>query len=193
MTGGGRITAARKYHDEEDIPVTWKLAFAGNHKPALRGVGKEMERRLRLVKCNASIPDEDVDRKFRENMLAEEGPQILEWILQGAVQWHQSGLPLPEPISDATRDYLESEDVLGDWLGECTEQRGETKRSDAYKNYAEWAEKRGDRAWSNRGWWAGMEDRGYKARKTNGIWYAIGLTLKTPQNYDPQPGRYPAD
>jgi P4 family phage/plasmid primase-like protien len=191
MTGGGRITAARKYHDEEDIPVTWKLAFAGNHKPALRGVGKEMERRLRLVKCNASIPDEDVDRKFRENMLAQEGPQILEWILQGAVRWHESGLPLPEPISDATRDYLESEDVLGDWLGECTEQCGDTKRSDAYRNYAEWAEKAGGRAWSNRAWWAGMEDRGYKARKTNGIWHAIGLTLKNPPSYDPQPGRYP--
>jgi P4 family phage/plasmid primase-like protien len=192
MTGGGRITAARKYHDEEDIPVTWKLAFAGNHKPALRGVGKEMERRLRLVKCNASIPDEDVDRKFRENMIAQEGPQILEWILQGAVRWHESGLPLPEPISDATRDYLESEDVLGDWLGECTEQRGETKRSDAYKNYSEWAEKRGDRPWSSRAWWAGMEDRGYKARKVHGgIWFVNGLTLKNPPNYDPQPGRYP--
>ena len=178
MTGGGRITAARKYHDEEDIPVTWKLAFAGNHKPALRGVGKEMERRIRLVKCNASIPDDAVDRKFRERMIAEEGPQILAWILEGAVRWHDAGLPLPESVSDATRDYLESEDIIGEWIGERCEQRSEVLRTSAYRNYSEWAEKRGDRAWSNRAWWAAMEDRGYRTRKTGGAYWVTGLSLK---------------
>jgi len=190
MTGGGRITAALKYQDEADISVTWKLAFAGNHKPSLRGVGKEMERRIRLVKCNESIPDEAVDRRFRENMIRAEGPQILNWILQGAVRWRDSGLSLPEPVSDATREYLDAEDLIGDWLAENCEQRGETKRPIAYHDYADWATKRGDRAWGNRAWWAAMESHGYVARKTGGVWFVSGLSLKNPPSYDPQPGRY---
>lgn len=178
MTGGGKITAARKYRDEEDISVTWKLAFAGNHKPALRGVGKEMERRIRLVKCNASIPDDVVDRNFRASMIAEEGPQILAWILEGATSWLDGGLPLPEPIADATRDYLSSEDVIGDWLAECCESKGECERPNAYRNYSSWAERRGDRAWSNRAWWSAMEDRGFTARKTSGLWWIKDLSLQ---------------
>lgn len=178
MTGGGKITAARKYRDEEDIQVTWKLAFAGNHKPALRGVGKEMERRIRLVKCNASIPDETVDRNFRASMIAAEGPQILNWILQGAVQWLDGGLSLPETVSIATKDYLSSEDVIGDWITECCEDRGECSRPDAYRNYATWMDRRGDRAWSNRAWWSALEDRGFRARKTDGQWRIEGLSVK---------------
>lgn len=178
MTGGGKITAARKYHDEEDIRVTWKLAFAGNHKPALRGVGKEMERRIRLIKCNASIPDEQVDRNFRARMIAEEGPQILQWIFDGAARWLETGLPLPSAISDATRDYLTGEDTIGDWLGECCEDKGECDRPSAFRNYAAWSEKRGDRAWSSRAWWSALEDRGYTARKTGGTWRVKDMTLK---------------
>jgi P4 family phage/plasmid primase-like protien len=190
MTGGGKITAALKYHDEGDIQVTWKLAFAGNHKPALRGVGKEMERRIRLVKCTASIPDESVDRNFRASMIAQEGPQILNWILQGAVQWHDAGLPLPDQIQADTRDYLTSEDVIGDWLTECTEDHGECSRPDAYRNFTTWMDGRGDRAWSSRAWWSAMEDRGHVARKTDGQWRITRLSLKfIPQgqgtsNYD---------
>ena len=191
MTGGGKITAARKYHDEEDIQVTWKLAFAGNHKPALRGVGKEMERRIRLVKCNASIPDEDVDRNFRARMIAEEGPQILNWILEGAVAWHDGGLPLPEAVSDATRDYLTSEDVIGDWITERCDDGGECDRPTAYRNYSAWMEKRGDRAWSNRAWWSALEDRGYRARKSDGQWRIVGLELKMLASDEPPAARYP--
>jgi putative DNA primase/helicase len=177
QTGGGKITAARKYHDEEDIPVTWKLAFAGNHKPALRGVGKEMERRIRLVKCNASIPDDAVDKRFRERMIAEEGPQILNWILEGAMAWRDGGLPLPEQITDATRDYLQSEDTIGDWIEECCEQKGYIARPAAYKAFSSWQERRGERSWGNRAWWSAMEDRGYSAKKSNGIWHIGGLSL----------------
>ena len=192
MTGGGKITAARKYRDEEDIRVTWKLAFAGNHKPALRGVGKEMERRIRLVKCNASIPDEAVDRQFRARMIAQEGPQILNWIFEGAVAWHDGGLPLPEGVSDATRDYLTSEDVIGDWLAErCEEGDGSVDRPAAYRNFSAWMEKRGDRGWSNRAWWSALEDRGFSVRKSSGERRIVGLTLKVTPPDEPPAGRYP--
>lgn len=185
MTGSTKITAARKYHDEEDIRITWKLAFAGNHKPALRGVGKEMERRIRLVKCNASIPDEAVDRKFRERMIAEEGPQIIHWIFQGSALWLDAGLPLPASVADATRDYLSSEDIIGDWLAECCETEGRCERPGAYRNYVAWSEKREERPWTSRGFWSALEDRGFTAGKSNGAVYINNLSLKLPADAPP--------
>jgi putative DNA primase/helicase len=178
VTGGGKLTANFMRENPFDFPITFKLSVAGNHKPALRGVGKEMERRIRLVRCDASIPDEEVDRNFRANLIATEGPQILNWILQGAVQWHQSRLPLPERIADATREYLQTEDLIADWLLECCDQTGTALRPDAHKSFCAWLEKRGDRAWSSRAWWSALEDRGYSAQKRMGAWMVKGLSLK---------------
>ena len=179
VTGGGKLTVNFMHQDPFDMPIRFKLAVASNSKPNLRRVGKEMERRIRLVKCNASIPDEEVDRNFRERMIANEGPQILNWILDGAMRWKEAGLTHPDSIQSATRDYLQSVDILGDWLLECTEQSGQTERPKAYENFKAWFAKQGnDHAWGPQAWWSAMEDRGYVMKRTASARYVLGLTLK---------------
>ena len=180
MTGGGKITANFMRCDPFDITPTWKLLFAGNDKPGLRGVGKEMERRIRLVQCNAQIADEQVDRHFRDKMLSEEGPQIMSWILEGAVNWHSSGLTLPESIEQATKEYLADEDVIGEWIVERCEQRvgAEMSRPHAHKNYKDWCQQKDVRAWSSKSFAAALEKRGYGKRRTNSDRFITGLALK---------------
>lgn len=179
VTGGGKLTVNFMHSDPFDMQIRFKLAVASNSKPSLRRVGKEMERRIRLVRANASIPDEEVDKQFRERMIADEGPQILNWILQGAVNWKQSGLTYPEKVQTDTQDYLQSVDLLGDWLEECTEQSGETERPLAYANFKAWFAKQGnDHAWGPQAWWSAMEDRGYAIRRTSSARFVKGLSLK---------------
>ena len=182
-TGGGKLTVNFMQKDPFDMEIKFKLAFAGNTKPQLRRVGKEMQRRVKLVRCNAMVPDEQVDQHFRQKMIAEEGPQILNWILEGAQHWKREGLPLPEGIQDATKDYMEGEDHVGDWLAECTEQKGETRRPDAYANFKTWFLKQGnDHAWGPQAWWSAMEDRGYSIRRTPSDRFVKGLSLRLGAN-----------
>ena len=189
MTGGGKITANFMRCDPFDMAPTWKLLFAGNDKPGLRGVGKEMERRIRLIQCNAQIADEQVDRHFRAKMIAEEGPQIMAWVLDGAVQWHEGGLTLPESIADATREYLSSEDTLGDWIVERCEQKPllEVSRPMAYRNYKDWCHQKEMRPWSTKAFSAELEKRGYKLRKSSSDRFVVGLSLRAVETPDGPP------
>ena len=182
-TGGGKLTVNFMHSDPFDMQIKFKLAVAGNSKPQLRRVGKEMQRRIRLIKCNAMVPDDQLDQNFRRRMIHGEGPQIMNWILEGAVRWKAEGLPMPEGISDATRDYLDGEDAIGDWLSECTTQDGETRRPDAYNNFKTWFQRQGnDHAWGPSAWWSAMEDRGYTLRRTSSDRFVRGLSLKSGAN-----------
>ena len=129
------------------------------------------------------VLDENVDRNFKSRLVAEEGPQILEWVLSGAQDWVREGLPHPEAIQTATADYLTTEDVIGDWLTDCTDQEGEARKTDAYANFKTWMQKQGhEHAWSPQAWWSALEDRGYTIHRTSSDRFIRGLGVKAGAN-----------
>ena len=95
LTGGGEIEARLMAQDNFEFMPQFKLWFAGNHKPQLRGVGKAMQRRLQLIPFTVTIPDEDRDDKLAEKLRAEY-PRILRWMLEGLAAWQDYGLAAPE-------------------------------------------------------------------------------------------------
>lgn len=190
ITGGGKIEARFMKQDHFEFMPQFKLLLAGNHKPQLRGVGKAIQRRIHLVPFTVTIRDEDRDDELQEK-LAAEYPQILQWMVQGCAQWIRHGLDAPPEVLDATSRYIESEDVIGEWLDERTDQRGETARPIAYKNYRAWMEGRGERPWSTKAFWAALEERGFVDRKSNGTFHIVGLSLRSSGDNEPPPGRYP--
>ncbi len=177
ITGGGRIEARFMRQDDFEFMPQFKLLIAGNHKPQLRGVGKAMQRRIHLVPFTVTIHDADRDDKLIEKLQAEY-PQILAWIIQGCEAWREGGLQAPPEVIEATSKYIESEDVIGEWLDECCELKGEVARPVAYKNYRAWVESREERAWSTKAFWAALEERGFTLRKSVGTWFITGLSLK---------------
>jgi len=186
-TGGGKLTCNYMHSDHFEQRVTWKVTLASNHKPSMRSVGKDMQRRIRLIKCNAGIADADVQRDFRQSMVAAEGPQILNWILEGAEEWHREGLPLPAQIAEATKDYVDGLDALGDWLAAHTEQTGETPRPQAYNSFRQFMERNGAHPWGVQAWWSAMEDRGYQIRRTATARIVKSLTIIDPGDNAPPP------
>ena len=195
VTGGGKMEAHFMRQDTFEFEPEFKLLVAGNHKPQLRGVGKAIQRRFHMVPFTVTIPDEDRDDKLPEKLEAEY-PRILQWMIEGCMAWRDYGLAPPEKVQDATRDYLQSEDTIGEWLEERTEQKGETLRPNAYKDYKGWMDGRGERAWSSKAWWAAVEERGHTTRKTSGLIFIKGLALKNaggPPSEGPPPWHYSDD
>lgn len=187
ITGGGMVEARFMRQDDFEFLPQFKLLIAGNHKPQLRGVGKAIQRRLHLVPFTVTIPDARKDEELPQKLEAEY-PQILQWMIEGCLQWQQHKLQAPAEVVDATTHYLEAEDVVGEWLEERTEAKGQTARPIAYKNYRAWIEARGDRPWASRTWWAALEERGFTVRKSMGTVFVIGLSLRVTD--EPQ-SRYP--
>ena len=63
-----------------------------------------------------------VDKHLAERTKAE-WPGILAWMIEGCLEWQRIGLSPPKAVTDATERYLESEDMLGEWMDECCDTR----------------------------------------------------------------------
>jgi putative DNA primase/helicase len=177
ITGGGRIEARFMRQDDFEFMPQFKLLIAGNHKPQLRGVGKAIQRRIHLVPFTVTIPDDQRDDALADKLEAEY-PAILQWMIEGCLAWQREGLKAPELVREATSRYIDAEDVINDWIEERCQQTGEVARPVAYKNYRAWMEGRGERAWSSKAFKAALEEKGLSERKSNGIWYVVGISLR---------------
>jgi len=88
--------------------------------PTLRVVNKAITRRFNRIPFSVTIPAEQINKNLTAE-LKQEAPGILAWMIEGCLEWQRIGLCSPKVVTDATDSYLESQDVLGEWLEECCE------------------------------------------------------------------------
>jgi putative DNA primase/helicase len=186
MTGGDRM-AARFLHGEffEFMP-TFKIWFATNHKPTIRG-DAAIWRRLKLVPFDYTIP-KDRQKKRHEvmAMFQSELPGILNWAIGGCLEWQRDGLGVPDEVINATREYESEQDTFSMFLEEkCVRVANARVLSLAlYREYKTWAEEHGETAASHKTFASLMSERGFAKSKTmKGALYS-GLGLRTEDHYD---------
>jgi P4 family phage/plasmid primase-like protien len=138
LTGGDPVTAHFMRQDDFTYVPTFKLLFAGNHKPEVRDLDAAMRRRIHLVPF--LVTPKVVDKKL-EDKLEAELPGILQWMIDGCLEWQQQQLNPPQSVLAATQGYFEESDPLGQWLEECTEQDGEewVDSQVLFESWKEWA------------------------------------------------------
>jgi putative DNA primase/helicase len=146
LTGGDPITARFMRQDFFTYMPYFTLIIAGNHKPSLRSVDQAIRRRLYLVPFVISIPMAEQDKDLFEKLKAE-WPGILHLLIQGCLEWQRIGLAAPKVVTDATEEYLASEDTITVWIedrcvvdADCSEKVG-----DLFASYSDWAQKAGER------------------------------------------------
>ena len=151
LTGGDPITAHFMRQDDFTFQPQFKLFVAGNHKPPLRNVDEAMRRRLHLIPFTITIAPEKRDKMLGEKLAAEAGG-ILQWAIDGCMQWQKIGLQPPEVVRKATEEYMNSQDQFALWLDECTSKNAEkTRTSELYKSFKSWTEERGRMGYGRRG------------------------------------------
>jgi len=192
MTGGDRM-AARFLHGEffEFMP-TFKIWFATNHKPTIRG-DPAIWRRLKLVPFDYTIP-QDKQKKRHEvmAMFQSELPGVLNWALDGCLEWQRDGLGVPEEVIDATREYEAEQDTFSMFLEEkCVRVSNARVLSLAlYREYKAWAEEHGETPASHKTFASLMSERGFAKTKTKiGALYS-GVGVRTEDHCDsPKPAQ----
>jgi putative DNA primase/helicase len=169
MTGGDKITARFMRQDFFDFIPTFKLFITGNHKPHLEHVDEAMRRRLLLVPFTVQIPPEERDPDLPEK-LKTEWPAILRWCLDGCGEWRRIGLAPPDLVTEATKSYFDDQDVLREWLDDCTEDRGPfafTTSTLLYASWKQWCDDRGLVPGTVKALSDGLTDRGCVPKRTN--------------------------
>jgi putative DNA primase/helicase len=145
LTGGGKITARFMRQDFFDFVPQCKLCFSGNHRPRLRSINVATKRRFNLVPFNVVIAETEKDQQLKIKLRAERGG-ILQWLIDGCLEWQGEGLNAPNDVKEATGDYFKSEDVLADWIEvEFVRNQGVWMSSEyLFSLYKHWCEENGE-------------------------------------------------
>ncbi|WP_299939226.1 phage/plasmid primase, P4 family [uncultured Nitratireductor sp.] len=118
VSSGDVVTANRMSSDSFQFVPTAKLFFASNVPLAFRNVGAAIRRRVRVIEFN-TVPDEKKDKRLKDKLQAEL-PGILRWLINACVDWNRDGLNTPAAVTNATAEYLDSEDAIGAFLSVAT-------------------------------------------------------------------------
>ena len=191
ITGGDRVSARFMRQDFFTYVPQFKLVIAGNHKPAIRNIDEAMRRRLHLIPFTITVPPEKRDKQLQTKLLAEANG-IFSWGVEGCLAWQREGLQQPQSVLNATDEYFEDEDAIGQWMGErCyVEPAARSLTADLFADWREWAEKHGEFVGSIKRFSETLVSRRFaRWRNPKGAMGFQGISLQ-PKEY-PGYARYP--
>jgi len=180
LTGGDTIAARYMRAEWFDFRPVAKIWLSTNHRPQVRGTDEAIWRRIRLIPFEVTIPEPERNPMLPA-ALREELPGILNWALEGAVEWQRLGLAAPPAVQAATQEYRSNEDTLADFLAEhvVADPRGMTSAKNLFSTYKKWAETMGERPVSQKALASALRERGFMNAKSGHsatmVWRGIRL------------------
>jgi len=169
LTGGDRIAARFMRQDFFEFTPQFKLLIAGNHKPGLRSVDEAIRRRFNLIPFGVTIPPEERDDQLADR-LRSEWPGILQWMIDGCINWQERGLAAPEAVTAATATYLEAQDAIAAWLEESCQRRPDAwaSRTQLFNSWVKWATAAGEHVGTRARLIDTLEARGFEPQRKHG-------------------------
>jgi len=180
LTGGDPITARFMRRDFFTYVPTLKLIVIGNHKPVLHNVDEAARRRFNIVPfiLKPATPDRELEQK-----LMPEAPGILQWMIDGCLDWQQNGLIRPACVIEATAEYFSDQDLLRHWLQEeCICEPGNMDRSVAssilFKSWSDYAKAAGHKPGTHSTFKDNLTAAGFKFYRGEKAREFFGISLR---------------
>jgi len=193
LTGEDLIRARFMRQDEFTYEATYKLFMIGNSTPRFEGgVDEAMRRRLHLIPFDVKIPEAERDRELADKLKAE-AESILQWCIEGCLEWQRIGLNPPTTVVSATASYLADEDTVLAWIDDkCTFNADKFESSSAlFASWSAWARANGEAAGSRKDFAKAIVSHGcVPDRATGGTRGFKGLRIAVDQPPDETPKTY---
>ena len=120
---GGEAMPARALYARSTIEVepTWVAFMPTNHLPIIKGEDEGIWRKIVVLPFTRNFKKDPVIRNdpYRKDKVKKELKGILNWAIQGALEYKKYGLMIPQSISAATAAYRDDSDLIGDWIEAC--------------------------------------------------------------------------
>lgn len=181
LTGGDPITARFMRQDDFTYIPQFKLVIVGNHKPSFRSVDDAIKRRLHLIPFTTVIPASEKDPMLPAKLKAE-AAGILQWMIEGCLEWENEGLKPPAIVKESTEQYLGDEDSLQQWIDDCCDlnRAGFTTSKALFYSWSKWCELSGEYVGTMKRLMAKLESRGIATgQKFKGARGCLGIKIKT--------------
>jgi putative DNA primase/helicase len=142
LTGGESFpvrTLFKGYFEFQSIATPH---MSGNGFPTIDGTDLGIWRRLLVVHWDQTIP-EDKRRDFEEVVgeFTAEAPGILNWLIEGILDYMAHGLVVAPAVRTATDEYREEMDPVGEFIAACIEAKESARipAAQAYEAYVSWS------------------------------------------------------
>lgn len=169
ISGGDPVNARFMRGDFFQFIPQMTVWLQGNSRPAFKAVDSGIRRRFILVPFpKLGVQDDDKDTLLVARMIEEEGPEIMRWIIDGAVEWYsvaktgKLGLAVPKYLRDETRSYLDGEDKSKNFIDDemIIDPAGFVSNADIYNRWKIWNESAGEERQSQNEVIKGLLDHG---------------------------------
>lgn len=187
-TGGDEMTVRLLYKEFFSFVPKFKLWFATNHKPKIKGSDFAIWRRIILLPFLVTFNDKEKMVKGQKekdpdlkNKLIQEYPGILVWMVRGCEEWQRIGLKPPTAVTSATESYQDTQDNVSAFIRDnCWLSRGVSCEVGLlYTAYEMWCEENDEEAISSRAFGSNLEERGMPAgERTKQARLRKGIDLK---------------
>lgn len=150
LTGGENIAARFMGKDFFSFVPTHTIWLLANDQPAVKAGGPAFWRRLRLIPFVHVVPPAERIAGLDHQLIDEEGPAILAWAIQGAIDYLRDGLAEPTSVRVATTAYEKDQDTVARFVEECCERgpKGQqgmaVKVSELRQSYETWCRVEGE-------------------------------------------------
>ncbi len=193
LSQAGEILAHVKNGDAVEVNITCTLWISTNERPRIDPTDSGLHRRLVEIPMNAgSDTPLDPDWHIKDTLIHDESARAaFLWTLIEALERARTEdfrPPLSAEMREATDEWIESADLIGDWWAECIEKTDDPRDivEHAYTEYTDWMDaehgyssyKTHPRA-SHKQFAAMMKARGVEVKRTNKGTAYVGVRIRT--------------
>jgi len=177
LISGEVLRVEKKYANPFYLKPTAKVMWASNEMPRL-DPGDGLFRRIKVIRFKSPTfaPDPSIKRR-----IANEGPGILAWALEGLRRLRERGYFLiPQCVEEASKQFRMKNDVPATFVEECCEVGKELKASaeELYRAYKTWCEENGHRPQSSTALAEEWARLGFERFRSNGRSFYRGVSLR---------------
>ena len=129
-------------------------------------------------------PDRQLEQK-----LMQEAAGILQWMIEGCLDWQQNGLIRPACVIEATAEYFGDQDLFRHWLEEeCVCEPGNMERSESssalFKSWSDYAKAAGHKPGTTSTFKDNLTAEGFKFYRGEKAREFFGISLRPKQAFD---------
>ena len=180
ITGGEPITARFLHEEFFEFKPEFKVFFTTNHKPIIKGLDEGIWRRVKLVPFNLKMEEKDKDKSLPDK-LKEEMSGILNWCLEGCLEWQKQGLNEPDIVKMSSEKYRNEMDIIQPFIEKHLEIDPKSKvlARDVYQKYTNFCWDEGEKHLGNRAFYRMMHTKGFEKKMgKGGNNYILGIKMK---------------
>ena len=177
MTGGDTLKARPLYGTFVEFSIIGKLWLATNSLPQINNTDHGIWRRIKAIPFNRTFMAKEQDKNLSDKLL-EELPGILNWAIQGCLEWQKDELQTPQIIEDQVAEYKSAMDSISQFIQDECELGKEHSHaaSKFFQAYRDWCSGAGRKPQSQTAFKRSLEKLTgvYQHRSSNGLqWHGI--------------------